>query len=146
VVRGPSKAPKAPGKLVLLPALPPPPRPPKTHTDSRQSQRGDDDPPPPLGGVSGPAGAPARGFIASAVDLGRLKAALELGIVSFTITQLQSRWGVDVRAWMMSVLRTWVQRPKFIRLELRDRGVRVQLQTQDDFGYYEYSFDVFPGR
>ncbi len=33
-----------------------------------------------------------------------------------------------------------------MRIECRQAGIRIELETQDDFGYYEYGFDVFPKR
>jgi hypothetical protein len=85
------------------------------------------------------------GFHASALDLGRLQAALARGIARFDMAQITERWD-EVLAWMRSVLRAWVQRYKHLKIERRDLGIRVEIQTQDDHGYYEYGFDVFPGR
>jgi hypothetical protein len=39
-----------------------------------------------------------------------------------------------------------VQRCKRMRIERHQTGVRIELETQDDHGYYEYRFDVFPRR
>jgi hypothetical protein len=46
---------------------------------------------------------------------------------------------------MLGVLRTWVQRYKKLHIERRENDIRVELETQDDRGYYSYGFDV-PGR
>ncbi len=86
------------------------------------------------------------GFRASAVDVGRVKAILEAGIAAFDMHQVKARWKRDVRAWMVGTVRAWVQRCKLIRLRPREAGIRVELQTQDDEGYYDYGFDVFPRR
>jgi len=88
----------------------------------------------------------ATGFRASAVDVGRVKAIVEAGIAAFDMHQVKARWKRDVRAWMVGTLRAWVQRCKLIRLRPREAGIRVEVQTQDDEGYYYYGFDVFPGR
>jgi len=47
---------------------------------------------------------------------------------------------------MDEVILTWVQRCKCIHMELGDVGVTITLDTQDDRGYYTYTFEVFPGR
>ena len=88
----------------------------------------------------------ATGFRASAVDVGRVKAIVEAGIAAFDMHQVKARWKRDVRAWMVGTVRAWVQRCKLIRLRPREAGIRVELQTQDDEGYYDYGFDVFPRR
>lgn len=86
------------------------------------------------------------GFHASAVDLGRLKSELERAIVRFDMETVHARWGVDLGAWMTRLVFSWVQRAKELKFDLRERGVRVQIETQDDAGYYDYAFDVMPGR
>jgi len=48
--------------------------------------------------------------------------------------------------WIRRVCRAWVQRCKRLRIERRRTGIRIELETQDDLGYYEYGFDVFPKR
>ncbi|MCC6810752.1 MAG: hypothetical protein IT381_25205 [Deltaproteobacteria bacterium] len=75
-----------------------------------------------------------------------MKDALEHGIRQFTKAQLRARWEDDVRDWMHEVLRAWVQRCNQRTLECLENGVHVELETQDDRGYYRYVFDVFPGR
>jgi hypothetical protein len=86
------------------------------------------------------------GFAASAVDLGRLKDLLEGGIARLDMGQVRARWKADVFEWMRRTIRLWVQRCKLLRFRLRDEGIRVEIETQDDAGYYTYGFDVFPGR
>ncbi len=87
----------------------------------------------------------STGFYASAVDIGRLQAALEHGLARFDETQIETRWD-EIFGWIGRVARTWVQRCKRMRIERRQMGIRIELETQDDLGYYEYGFDVFPGR
>jgi hypothetical protein len=87
----------------------------------------------------------STGFHASAVDVGRLQVALERGLARFDDAQLETRWD-EVFNWIRRVVRAWVQRSKRMRIERRQAGIRIELETQDDFGYYEYGFDVFPRR
>lgn len=87
----------------------------------------------------------ATGFHASAVDLGQLQTVLAKGVARFDAAQVEERWD-EIFEWMMRVLRTWVQRYKRAKIERREKGIRVELETQDDRGYYSYGFDVFPGR
>jgi len=87
----------------------------------------------------------STGFYASAVDIGRLQAALERGLSRFDETQLETRWN-EIFDWIRRVARTWLQRCKGMRIERRQIGIRIELETQDDLGYYEYGFDVFPRR
>jgi hypothetical protein len=88
----------------------------------------------------------SSGFPAASVDLARLKDALEAGLAGFNAEQLAARWEVDVRDWVHSVLFRWVQRCKQITARLAPNGIAIELQSQDDRGYYTYRFDVFPGR
>ena len=85
------------------------------------------------------------GYYASALDVGRLQAALEQGLGRFDDGQVEARWD-EIFDWIRRVVRSWVQRCKQMRLERREAGIRVELETQDDLGYYEYGFDVFPRR
>lgn len=39
-----------------------------------------------------------------------------------------------------------MQRHKKMKPSRFATGIRVELQTQDDLGYYDYAFDVFPCR
>ena len=86
-----------------------------------------------------------RGFRASAVDVGRLQGLLEKGLGRFDEAQLIDRWE-ELRSWMSALVLEWVQRVKMLRIERRELGIRVELQTQDDLGYYDFAFDVFPKR
>ncbi len=84
---------------------------------------------------------PSTGFHASAVDVGRLQAILERGLARFDDAQLEARWE-GIFDWIRRVIRSWVQRCKQMRIERRGNGIRIELETQDDLGYYEYGFDV----
>jgi hypothetical protein len=86
------------------------------------------------------------GFPASAVDLGRLKDALETGLAAFDMRELRRRWRVDLGDWTRRLILAWTQRCKLLKMRVRARGISVEIETQDDAGYYTYSFDVFPGR
>lgn len=86
------------------------------------------------------------GMAAASVDLGRLQGLLEGVIVDFEQAELAARWREDVEEALQSTILEWVQRLDAFELELHESGVRVSLQTQDDFGYYQYGLDVFPGR
>jgi hypothetical protein len=114
--------------------LPTPPEPPRFPPDDRQSR---------FQGIVGRLG--DHGFPASALNVGRLKEALESGIVAFDMPLVAERWDADVSRWMGATLMAWVQRCKSIKFDKRERGLRVEIETQDDLGYYEYAFDVFPG-
>ncbi len=87
----------------------------------------------------------ATGFHSSAVDLGKLQAALARGISRFDMAQVHDRWD-EIREWMHRALQAWVQRSLYAKLEVHKTGIRVEFKTQDDHGSYNYGFDVFPGR
>lgn len=87
----------------------------------------------------------STGFYASAVDLGRLQTELARGMEHLDATQLEERWD-EVARWLRSALGSWVQRCKHMKLDRREQGIHIELETQDDHGYYSYAFDVFPGR
>lgn len=59
-------------------------------------------------------------------------------------TQTEARWP-EVFEWIRAVLAAWVQRIKRMKIVRFASGVRVELQTQDDLGYYDYGFDVIRG-
>lgn len=86
------------------------------------------------------------GMAASSVDLARLQGLLEGVIVHFEMAELSARWDEDVQAALQDVVLEWVQRVDAFDMQLHESGVSVSLQTQDDYGYYQYGFDVFPGR
>jgi hypothetical protein len=87
----------------------------------------------------------ATGYPASGVNLGHIKDALEDALERFSRTSLQARWESDVRRFVLSVLHAWVQRAKYIQADLCDSGIAIEIEAQDDHGYYHYRFDVFPG-
>jgi hypothetical protein len=88
----------------------------------------------------------AYGYRASAVDLGALQKILGEGLGRFSMEQVRQRWDDDVLRWVCAGIRTWVQRCKEMHFELADNGIHISMQTQDDHGYYQYEFDVFPGK
>jgi hypothetical protein len=132
--------------VVPFPPLPPVPRAPRFPVDARQARTTRI-----LRGLAGVAEGSMRlagpnfttGFHASAVDLGRLQAALSRGVARLDGAQVEARWD-EVFGWMMRVLRAWVQRYKSVHIQRGEAGIRVELETQDDHGYYSYGFDVFP--
>lgn len=76
-----------------------------------------------------------QGFPASAVDLGRLKTVLEVGLQQLDMRQVRERWSEDVFVWLCSAVRAWVQRCKAMTMRPRRDGIHVRLETQDDHGY-----------
>lgn len=135
--------------IVHFPPLPPIPEPPRVGVDPRQRnlQRI-------TGNLTGLLGGDVHiqsanttvGFFASAVDLGRLKTVLEGGLQRFDIDTIRARWDVDIRDWIGDLVAGWVQRVKELNFDLRETGVHLRVRTQDDLGYYDYGFDIFPGR
>jgi hypothetical protein len=51
----------------------------------------------------------------------------------------------EIFNWIRRVARTWVQRCERVRLERRQMVIRIELETQDDLGYYEYDSTYFRG-
>jgi hypothetical protein len=88
----------------------------------------------------------SNGFPASAVDVGRLKTALEGGLASFDMALVRDRWDTDVFDWLNRTVLGWVQRCKVLGLRPGESGIQVEMETQDDLGHYNYSFDVLPGK
>jgi len=86
------------------------------------------------------------GFHAASVDVGRIQAALEAALHRFDEDALTRQWDAQVVAWIHAVLGRWAQRVKSMRVERRGPALRVEMETQDDLGYYTYGFDVFPQR
>ena len=80
------------------------------------------------------------------MNLARLQGLLEGVIVNFEMAELSDRWDDDVQAALQDVVLEWVQRVDAFDMQLHESGVSISLQTQDDYGYYQYGFDVFPGR
>lgn len=85
------------------------------------------------------------GFPASALNLGQLQEALQAGVATLDMQQVHERWKDDLFDWMRLTIGAWVQRCKFLRMRLRKTGIHIEIETQDDYGYYCYEFDVFPG-
>jgi hypothetical protein len=150
LVAAKTKSKQAPGagKVIAFPPLPPVPRPPRLPPDPRQRTAAHI-----VGSIADMAHKTMRvagpnfatGFHASAVDLGGVQTALGRGIARLDMGQVEARWD-EVRDWMLDVLRVWVQRCKGMNFERHENGVHVELETQDDHGYYSYEFDVFPGK
>jgi len=137
---------KAAGRVVSFPPLPRIPAPPVLPDDPRQRRAGHI-----LGKIAVVAQASmevagpnlVRGFHASAVDLGRLQGALRRGLARFNGAQLEARWP-EVFEWLRRVIAAWVQRYKHLKIERLASGIHIEIQTQDDHGYYRYEFDVIP--
>jgi hypothetical protein len=136
------------GGVAQFPPVPRIPAPPLLPEDTRQSQAARI-----IGAVAKVAqtsmkvGGPnlAKGFHASAVDLGRLQETLERGLARFDHAQIEARWP-EVLGWIQHVIAAWVQRYKHLKIERGERGISIDIQTQDDLGYYRYAFDVFRRR
>ncbi|MDX2015359.1 MAG: hypothetical protein SFW67_34525 [Myxococcaceae bacterium] len=135
--------------VVGFPPLPKPPAPPQLGVDPRQRRTSTILSN--LGGMLAGGGAGvatanmSSGFFAASVNVGALQATLEAGLSRFTLPIVRDRWD-EVRPWIEGVLYAWTQRLKESRVELKENGVRIAIKTQDDLGYYDYAFDVFPGR
>mgnify|MGYP000742728105 CR=1 FL=1 len=86
------------------------------------------------------------GMAASGVNLGELQTLLEAVVADFDMSELSSRWRVDVHDALQDAILEWVQRLDAFELVLHESGVSISLQTQDDYGYYQYGLDIFPGR
>lgn len=136
------------GELVPFPPLPPVPLPPRFPPDPRQRTRNRI-----VGAIASQLSegemqlatdTSATGYPASGVNLGHIKDALENALERFGRASLQARWESDVRSFVLSVLHAWVQRAKYIQADLCDSGIAIEIEAQDDHGYYHYRFDVFP--
>lgn len=137
-------------RVIRFPPLPERPEPPFCRVDPRQDRFRAI-----VGNIAAAAGEDAfhvavantvSGYPASGLDVGRLKTALESGLVSFDMALSLERWETDVFEWLRKTAFAWVQRCKRLTLEPKDTGIRVEIETQDDLGYYTYAFDVFPGK
>lgn len=82
------------------------------------------------------------GFPASAPSLGEIKDAHERALTRFDMGVVQDRWDKDVGDWLRESLVRWIQRTKSLSTDLRPKGIAVEIETQDDHGYYRYSFDL----
>ena len=71
-----------------------------------------------------------NGYPAAAVDIGRLKTALESGLVSFDMALVRERWETDVFEWLRKTAFAWVQRCKRLTLEPKDTGIRVEIEIR----------------
>lgn len=84
----------------------------------------------------------ATGYHASAPAIGVIKTAHEQALAHFDMRIAQDRWGEDLRRWLSTSLFRWIQRTKQITTELRKNGIAVEIETQDDHGYYRFGFDI----
>lgn len=82
------------------------------------------------------------GYHASAAALGVIKQAHEQALADFDMRSARDRWDQDLRSWLSESLVRWIQRTKQITFELRANGIAVEIETQDDLGYYRYGFDL----
>jgi hypothetical protein len=87
-----------------------------------------------------------HGFRASAVDLGFLQDMLGKAVAELRMEDVRARWSDDLFPWFRKALLSWVQRCKRIQISLEENGIGIEIETQDDRGYYRYVFDVLPGR
>ena len=83
---------------------------------------------------------------AADVRVGALQELLEAMIVEFDMDSLRPEWSEGIQSELMRAIEQWVQRLRELTVELRENGIHVKMQTQDDRGYYRFAFDVFPGR
>jgi|GEM_PF-1851516 len=86
------------------------------------------------------------GMAAADLRVGKLQDLLEAMLVEYDMDTLRTEWTEGVGRAVQGAIEVWVQRLKELELDVRDNGVHVRMQTQDDRGYYRYSFDIFPGR
>ena len=87
----------------------------------------------------------SRGYCAAAVNVGELQRMIENGLRRTNMETVAARKD-EVVAFIERLVTLWVQRLKEMNVEVRDNGIYVAIQTQDDLGYYRYTWDVFPGR
>jgi hypothetical protein len=84
----------------------------------------------------------ATGYHACAPNLGVLKIAHEQALAHFDLGIIRARWEAELQRWLAKSQVRWVQRTKSISTELRANGIAVELEAQDDHGYYHYGFDL----
>jgi hypothetical protein len=130
---------------ILFPPLPEMPEPPVVGSDPRQSN---------FRGIVGAlanatrewgqmsAANLATGYHASAPCLGVIKSAHEKALTHFDMRIVHARWDEDLRHWLSTSLVRWTQRTKQISTTLHTNGIAVEIETQDDLGYYRYGFDL----
>lgn len=136
-------------QVVHFPPLPPLPEPPRLATDPRQQEFHKI-----MLGLAQSLGEAVHmqvantttGYHASAVDIGRMQTTLCEAVARFDLETMKSRWGVDLRKWVVDFVFSWAQRGKSLHFDWHEGGVRLRLNTQDDLGDYDYAFDVRPGR
>jgi hypothetical protein len=133
--------------LILFPPLPEMPAPPVVGSDPRQSS---------FRGIVGAlteatsewgqirATNLALGYHASAPSLGVIKSAHEQALAHFDMRIVHDRWDQDLLRWLGKSLVRWVQRTKRVSTELHTNGIAVEIEAQDDLGYYRYGFDLMP--
>ena len=134
--------------VVRFPPLPPMPAPPLASPDPRQETFHRI-----VGNLQGQLGAGTTvaantdsGYRASAVDLGHLQEILGDAIRLFDMKAVNDRWEDDLGEWFRRTVVAWIQRLKSADFSIKDNGIHVTMETQDDRGYYQYEFDVFPGK
>lgn len=84
----------------------------------------------------------ATGYHASAPSLGAIKSEHEQALAHFHMGIVSDRWDQDIRRWLAKSLVRWIQRTKRVSTELHINGIAVEIETQDDHGYYRYCFDL----
>jgi hypothetical protein len=70
------------------------------------------------------------------------KNAHEQALARFDMGIASDRWERDLRRWFGKSLLRWIQRTKQITTKLHTNGISVEIETQDDLGYYHYGFDL----
>jgi hypothetical protein len=131
--------------MALFPPLPAIPTAPQTGVDPRQTRTRKI-----VANINqaiGSQGAvvPVRGYHAAAVNVGVVQAALEKCLSRFSELLLEARWE-EIRTWTSDFLSVWVQRCKELVIERHGSALHIKITAQDDLGYYQYAFDVFPHR
>lgn len=82
------------------------------------------------------------GYHAAAPSLGTIKSAHEQALARFDTRIAGERWDEDLQGWLADSLYRWIQRTKRVSTELRANGIAIEIETQDDHGYYQYRFDI----
>jgi hypothetical protein len=84
----------------------------------------------------------ATGYHASAPAVGIVKSAHEQALTHFDMRNVHDRWEEDLGRWLSNSLIRWFQRTKRVSTKLYPNGIAVEIETQDDHGYYRYGFDI----